>query len=56
MGGVGDRIEIRDPRRGDENFVATVVLVVLLIIEIRDPRRGDENVPNLLATFVTVIY
>ena len=43
MGGVGDRIEIRDPRRGDENVRKLARTLMAALIEIRDPRRGDEN-------------
>ena len=37
-------IEIRDPRRGDENIYTNGGIK----IEIRDPRRGDENQMGLI--------
>ena len=41
-------IEIRDPRRGDENIYTHGGRLLTIKIEIRDPRRGDENQMGLI--------
>ena len=41
-------IEIRDPRRGDENIYTNGGRLRTIKIKIRDPRRGDENQMGLI--------
>ena len=41
-------IEIREPRRGDENIYTNGGRLRTIKIEIRDPRRGDENQMGLI--------
>ena len=41
-------IEIRDPRRGDENHSSGVPIARYCYIEIKDPRGGDENQMGLI--------
>ena len=41
-------IEIRDPRRVDENIYTIGGRLRTIQIEIRDPRRGDENQMGLI--------
>ena len=41
--GAWHRIEIREPRGGDENYMPPMSFISFHNIEIREPRGGDEN-------------